>query len=71
MLSYQEPLSPREEEVYQQLLTGKSIKAIAETLFVAPSTICTYTMRIYQKKQVNSRVELLSLKIEELKKQHD
>lgn len=71
MLSYQEPLSPREEEVYQQLLTGKSIKEIAETLFVAPSTICTHTMSIYQKKQVNSRLELLALKIEELKKQHD
>lgn len=71
MLSYQEPLSTREEEVYQQLLTGKSIKEIAETLFVAPSTICTHTMRIYQKKQVNSRLELLALKIEELKKQHD
>lgn len=68
MLSYQEPLSPREEEVYQQLLTGKSIKEIAETLFVASSTICTHTMRIYQKKQVNSRLELLALRIEELKK---
>ena len=71
MLSYQEPLSPREGEVYQQLLTGKSIKEIAETLFVAPGTICTHTMRIYQKKQVNSRLELLAIKIEELKKQHD
>ena len=68
MLSYQEPLSPREEEVYQQLLTGKSIKEIAETLFVAPSTIRAHTMRIYQKKQVNSRLELLALRIEELKK---
>ena len=71
MLSYQEPFSPREEEVYQQLLTGKSIKEIAETLFVAPSTIRTHTMKIYKKKQVNSRLELLALKIEELKKQHD
>lgn len=66
MHSLQEPLSPREEEVYKELLTGKSIKEIADSLFIAQSTISTHLQRIYQKKEVNSRLELLALRIKEL-----
>lgn len=66
MHSLQEPLSPREEEVYKELLTGKSIKEIADSLFIAQSTISTHLQRILQKKEVNSRLELLALRIKEL-----
>lgn len=41
-------LSPRQRQVAERLLTGGSIRAIADDLALADSTICTYKRRIRQ-----------------------
>lgn len=66
MLSMVEPLSKRENQVYTELLKGKSLEKIAQDLQISRSTIATHTMNIYGKRCVNSRVELLVRRINEL-----
>jgi DNA-binding NarL/FixJ family response regulator len=55
-----EPLTEREQEVLQLILTGKSNKEIASALFVTESTIKTHARSIYSKYDVGSRAELIS-----------
>ena len=45
---------------------GKSLEKIAQELQISRSTIATHTMNIYGKRCVNSRVELLVRRINEL-----
>lgn len=52
-------LSEREISVYQLLLEDKSVTAIANELFIAPSTVRAHVSRIYGKFGVHSRPELL------------
>lgn len=50
-------LSTREIEVLEQLSAGLSYTAIAENLFLSPSTIRKHIENIYKKLQVHSKIE--------------
>jgi DNA-binding CsgD family transcriptional regulator len=51
-------LSNREMEIAKLLLTGKSYREIGEMLFIAPSTVKTHVLRIYEKAGVKNKMEL-------------
>lgn len=53
-------LTPREQEVLQQILLGKSNREIAETLFISENTVKTHIRNIFSKYDVGSRAELIS-----------
>lgn len=50
-------LTARELEILKHIVTGKSLKTIAETLFISYDTIRTHTKHIYQKLEVASKSE--------------
>lgn len=54
-----ERLTAREQQVLQQLVDGKSLNAIADSLFLSPKTISSHKMRIMQKLGVSNNAELL------------
>ncbi|MEO6406405.1 MAG: response regulator transcription factor [Ferruginibacter sp.] len=56
---YFQELSRREQEMLEQLSMGYRYKEIAEKLFVSIDTVRTHIRNIYEKLQVNSRVEAL------------
>ncbi len=56
---YFQELSRREQEVLEQLSKGYRYKEIADKLFVSLETVRTHIRNIYEKLQVNSRVEAL------------
>ena len=56
---YFQALSRREQEVLEQLSKGFRYKEIAEKLFVSIEPVRTHIRNIYEKLQVNSRVEAL------------
>lgn len=54
------PLTVREQEVVQLLLSGKSNREIAATLHITEHTVKTHARNIYSKYAVRSRAELIS-----------
>lgn len=54
-----EELSRRENEILEQLSKGFRYKEIAEQLFISTETVRTHIRNIYEKLQVNSRVDAL------------
>jgi DNA-binding NarL/FixJ family response regulator len=54
-----EMLSDREYRVMWLLASGKPIKRIAKEMFLSPSTISTYRVRILRKLGVSSNAELV------------
>lgn len=54
-------LSPRESEVLELLLEGRTIKRIQEALFISQGTVSTHIRHIYQKTGSANRQELLDL----------
>lgn len=54
-------LTPREVDVLEQLLRGRSLAAAAEKLFVTAGTVKTHTLHIYRKVGVGGRQELIDL----------
>ncbi|MBL0355521.1 MAG: response regulator transcription factor [Chitinophagaceae bacterium] len=52
-------LSKREQEMLEQLSHGFRYKEIADNLFVSTETVRTHIRNIYEKLQVNSRIEAL------------
>ena len=52
-------LSRREQEILEQLSKGFRYKEIADKLFISTDTVRTHIRHIYEKLQVNSRVEAL------------
>jgi len=54
-----ELLSDRESQVFLQLASGKSLKAIAAELRLSPKTASTYKTRVMQKLKVESDAELV------------
>lgn len=56
---YFQELSRREQEMLEQLSKGYRYKEIAEKLYVSIETVRTHIRNIYEKLQVNSRVEAL------------
>lgn len=59
-------LTPSEYNVYKLLVNGYSYKDIASTLVIATCTVTTHVVSIYQKFNVNSRSELMAMRIKEL-----
>ncbi len=54
------PLTAREQEVLQLILTGKSNRIIGEALFISENTVKTHVKSIYSKYDVSGRAELIS-----------
>lgn len=54
------PLTDRECEVLELILSAKSNRAIAEKLFISESTVKTHVKNIFAKYDVASRAELIS-----------
>lgn len=57
------PLTPREDEVFLLLISGKTHKEIAEILFISPHTAREHIFRIYTKLNVHSRSQLIDYAI--------
>lgn len=55
-----DPLTVREQEVLQLILSGKSNREIAGSLFISESTVKTHARNIFSKYDVGSRAELIS-----------
>lgn len=55
-----ESLSHRENEIVILLSKGLGYKEIAEQLFISPDTVRTHIRNIYEKLQVNSKIEALN-----------
>lgn len=53
-------LTPREREVAQLVCRGHTNQAIATCLDIAPSTVKTHLLRIFEKCQADSRAELVA-----------
>lgn len=58
-----ETLSPREKEVFLLLARGKSVKAIAQALFISPKTAESHRYNIIQKLEADSVVDLTRIAI--------
>ena len=52
-------LSPRQAEIVREILHGKSDKQIARELDIALPTVRTHLGRLFQKFDLNDRVELI------------
>jgi DNA-binding CsgD family transcriptional regulator len=55
-----DPLTDREQDVLQLILSGKSNREIAEALFISENTVKTHARNIFSKYDVRSRAELIS-----------
>ncbi|MGO4928705.1 LuxR C-terminal-related transcriptional regulator [Fundicoccus sp. Sow4_F4] len=55
-----DPLTVREQEVLQLILSGKSNREIAGALFISESTVKTHARNIFSKYDVGSRAQLIS-----------
>lgn len=53
-------LSSREEEIARAYAAGNGYRAIADQLFIAPSTVRTHLSTIYRKLGVSSKIDLLN-----------
>ena len=53
------PLTPRERQVLELLMTGERAPAIAERLFLSAHTVRNHLKRIYRKLGVGSQTELI------------
>ena len=53
-------LSPREREVLDLLVAGKTGRQIAEALFVSPTTVAFHVRQIYEKLHVHTRGEAVA-----------
>jgi DNA-binding CsgD family transcriptional regulator len=60
-------ISSREEEIVNLILLGKSNKEIENKLFISSNTVKNHIYHIYQKLNVNSRLQLVNL-VENIKK---
>ena len=52
-------LSPRECEILELLASGQSIKEMARTLGISPNTVKTHVARVYEKLEVQKRVQAI------------
>lgn len=52
-------ISPRELEIIEALATGESVKELARRFGISPNTIKTHIARIYEKLEVQKRVQAI------------
>jgi DNA-binding NarL/FixJ family response regulator len=64
-ISESDKLTPKEKEILQQLVKGKSYKMIADELSVAFETVKTHIKNIYKKLHVNNSSEAVAKAIRE------
>ena len=60
-LARKHAITPREQEIMALIVEGKSNKQIQEQLFISPHTVKNHIYNLYQKLEINSRSQLLSL----------
>ena len=53
-------LTPREQEIFTMLLTGRAPKEIAFTLKISPYTVNFHQKNLYRKLGIQSRAELFA-----------
>ncbi len=58
-----EKLSDREFEVFKMFAAGKTVKEIADNLFISVKTVSTYKVRIFEKMNLESRADITSYAI--------
>ena len=58
--SMADPLTVREQEILDQLIQGKSNRAIGDNLFISISTVKTHLRNIYYKLDVTSRLQAVT-----------
>lgn len=61
MVKQMEHLTEKEKEVVELLLKGYTYKGIAEQLFISENTMKFHIKNIYQKLNINSKMELIKL----------
>ena len=54
-------LTPRENEILELLATGKMNKEVADHLHISSGTVRKHIQHIYEKLQVNTRVEAVNV----------
>ncbi len=59
-----ERLSPREKEVFEDLVVGHSNRAIADKLSISPRTVEVHRARVMKKMQAQSLPHLVRMAIE-------
>jgi DNA-binding CsgD family transcriptional regulator len=52
-------LSGRESEIVMRLMNGDRVRAIAESLFLSPSTVRNHPSAVFRKLRVGSQQELI------------
>jgi RNA polymerase sigma factor (sigma-70 family) len=57
-------LSPREREIVQLVVEGKSSAEIAKILYISPNTVDTYRSRLMQKLGLNDLPSLVKFAIQ-------
>ena len=57
-IPYENPLTKREDEVLKELITGKTNTQIAKDLFISERTLYHHIENIYEKLEVENKVEL-------------
>lgn len=63
-IPYENPLTKREDEVLKELITGKTNTQIAKDLFISERTLYHHIENIYEKLEVENKVELYSKSLE-------
>lgn len=67
-------LTPREKEIFDQLIEGKNSKEIAEYFFISDKTVRNHISNVMQKLEVKTRyqaiIELLKMGELEIKTTH-
>jgi len=58
-----EKLSDREFEVFKMFAAGKTVKEIADNMFISVKTVSTYKVRIFEKMNFESRADITSYAI--------
>lgn len=53
-------LSPREKEVYELMISGQTNVTICKILCICRGTLEKYITKIYRKKEVKNRIELIN-----------
>lgn len=56
---FQDPLTQREQQVLHGIKEGLSNKVIAERLYISVETVKTHVKKIYQKLEVNNRLDIV------------